>query len=90
MELINQFLNVPVSPSEGTWISENGDERIDCKLRENILLECTWPSHFVEFFQIDAQILQGVENPEICGFPLNDSLIKWNTGNCWIKEGIDS
>ena len=89
MEVFNQFLNIPFSPFEGTWISENGDERIDCKLREDVLLESTWPNQFVEFFQIDSQILQGVENPEIYGYPLNDDLIKWNTGNLWVREGIE-
>ena len=88
-ELSTQLNKVAISPFEGTWVSKNGDMRINCKLTENTLLESTWDNQFVEYFQIESQILKGVKNPEIRGFPLNNDLIKWNTGNHWVKEGKD-
>ena len=88
-ELSAQLNKVAISPFEGTWVSENGDMRINCKLRENGLLESTWENQFVECFQIDSQMLQGVENPKIRGFPLSNDLIKWSTGNHWVKDGED-
>ena len=71
---------------EGCWISENGNQIIDCKLVNNSL-ECTWPSQIVEHFQVCYEILKGVTNPEILGYPTEDGMITWNTGNRWVKQG---
>lgn len=71
---------------EGSWISENGGQKINCEV-VNQILHCTWPNQFVEHFQIDSKTLRGVAKPEILGCPTNDGMITWNTGNRWIKPG---
>ena len=71
---------------EGCWISENGNNAIDCKV-VNHSLECTWPNQIVEHFHVSPEILKGVTNPEILGYPTDDEMITWNTGNRWIKQG---
>ena len=66
--------------------NENGNHIIDCKLVDNSL-ECTWTNQMVEHFQLSSEILKGVTNSEILGYPTEHGLITWNTGNRWIKEG---
>ena len=72
---------------EGAWISENGKQQIQCKIVDNNVFECTWPNHLVENFQIESEIIRGIKNPQICGFPSKDGIIKWTSGNQWTKEG---
>ena len=82
----NELFTISESQLEGCWISENGNQIIDCKV-VNHSLECTWPNQIVEHFQVCSEILKGVTNPEIFGYPMEDGLITWNTGNRWVKQG---
>ena len=59
---------------------------IDCKLVNNTL-ECIWRNQIVEHFQVRSESVKGVTNPEILGYPTDDGMITWNTGNRWIKPG---
>ena len=71
---------------EGSWINENGGQKIECEM-VNHTLQCTWPNQTVEHFQLNTEILRGVAKPEILGYPTDDGMITWNTGNRWIRPG---
>ena len=71
---------------EGSWISENRDQKINCEV-VNQIFHCTWANQLVEHFRIDSKILRGVAKPEILGYLTNDGMITWNTGNRWIRPG---
>ena len=82
----NELFTISETRLEGCWISENGNEIIDCKVVNNSL-KCIWSNQIVEHFEVSHKILKGVANPEILGYPTDDGMINWNTGNRWIKPG---
>ena len=70
---------------QGCWIEENGNNAILCEIKRG-KLKCTWPSQFVEKFQIEATTLTGDSNQMIYGW-IDKETITWNTGNHWLKKG---